>query len=211
MTSVLETSNTPAQSNPLRRLYDWVLGWADRPGSLWALFGISAAESSVFPIPPDPLLLALALGKPAKALRFAAICTLASVVGGIIGYGIGAGAWSAVGDWFFTYVPGVTESAFAEVESAFDEYGFAFVFIAGLTPIPYKVFTLSSGVFGLSFPVFVLASVLSRGLRFFLVAGLVYVFGPSIQAFIDKHFNKLAVAFSVLFVLGFAAIKVFLG
>ena len=215
MTDTSETAeadaSAPAPSkNPLRRLYDWVLHWADTPYGSPALFGISLAESSFFPLPPDPLLLALALGKPKRALRFAAVATLASVVGGIIGYGIGATAWNAAGDWFFQYVPGVSQEAFDEVEGLFERWGFAFVFLAGLTPIPYKVFTLSSGVFGFSFPIFVVASFLSRGLRFFAVAGLVYVFGPSIQSFIDRHFNRLAIAFAVLVVAGFAAIELLL-
>lgn len=196
--------------NPLRRLYDWVLHWADTPYGSPALFGISVAESSFFPLPPDPLLLALSLGKPKRALRFAAMATIGSVVGGIIGYAIGATAWSAAGDWFFQYVPGVSQEAFDNVEGLFERWGFAFVFLAGLTPVPYKVFTLSSGVFGLSFPIFVLASILSRGLRFFAVAGLVYAFGPSIQGFIDKYFNQLAIVFSVLVVAGFAVIELLL-
>lgn len=205
-----EATEAPPSKNPVRRLYDWVLKWADTKYGPAALFGISAAESSFFPIPPDPLLLALSLGKPKSALRFAGICTIASVLGGIAGYAIGAGAWNALGDWFFAYVPGVDEEAFAGVERLFDEYGFLFVFAAGLTPVPYKVFTLASGVFGFNFPIFVLGSVLSRGLRFFVVAGLVYIFGPTIQTFIDKHFNTLAVAFTVLLVLGFFAVRVLL-
>lgn len=209
-TAEADASATAPSKNPLRRLYDWVLHWADTPYGSPALFGISLAESSFFPLPPDPLLLALALGKPKRALRFAAVATLASVVGGIIGYAIGAMAWNAAGDWFFQYVPGVSQEAFDEVEGLFERWGFAFVFLAGLTPIPYKVFTLSSGVFGFSFPIFVVASFLSRGLRFFAVAGLVYVFGPSIQSFIDRHFNRLAIAFAVLVVAGFAAIELLL-
>lgn len=201
------SSASEESRNPIRRLYDWVLGWADTPYGSPALFGISLAESSFFPLPPDPLLLALALGKPKRALRFAGVATIASVIGGIIGYAIGAGAWSVAGDWFFQYVPGVSQEAFDRVEGLFTQWGFAFVFMAGLTPIPYKVFTLSSGVVGFNFPVFVLASFLSRGLRFFAVAGLVYVFGPSIQTFIDKHFNRLAIAFTVLVVAGFAVIE----
>lgn len=201
---------TSPSKNPLRRLYDWVLHWAETPYGSPALFGISLAESSFFPLPPDPLLLALSLGKPKRALRFAAVATIASVIGGIIGYVIGATAWSAAGDWFFQYVPGVTQEAFDEVEGLFERWGFAFVFLAGLTPIPYKVFTLSSGVFGFSFPIFVLASFLSRGARFFAVAGLVYVFGPSIQTFIDKYFNQLAILFAILVVAGFAVIELLL-
>jgi len=193
--------------NPFRALYDWVLHWADTPYGVPALFIISAAESSFFPLPPDPLLLALCLGASRKSLKFAGVCTIASVLGGILGYAIGAGAWHVTQDWFFAYVPGVTAEAFERVREFYDTNGFAAVFLAGLTPIPYKVFTLASGVFNINFAVFVLASTLSRGFRFFLVAGLVYRFGPSIERFIDQHFNRLVILFGVLFVGGFLMIE----
>lgn len=192
---------------PLRRLYDWVLHWAETPYGAPALFALALAESSFFPIPPDPLLVALCLGVPALSMRFAATATLASVVGGIIGYGIGAGAWHLLQDWFFAYVPGVSPESFTNVQSLYDRYDFWAVFLAGLTPIPYKVFTLSSGVFSINFGVFVIASVLSRGLRFFVVAGLIYRFGQPITRFIDRYFNLLAVAFGILLVGGFLLIE----
>ncbi len=198
------------RGNPIRRLYDWVLHWAETPYGAPALFILALAESSFFPLPPDPLLVALCLGAPKRAFRFAAIATAASVIGGMIGYGIGAGAWHLAQDWFFTYVPGVSAEAFEGVRDFYDRYGFAAVFMAGLTPIPYKVFTLASGVFSINFGVFVLASVLSRGFRFFLVAALIYRFGPPIERFIDQHFNKLAIGFSVLFVAGFVGLKLLL-
>ncbi len=190
-----------------RRLYDWVLSWADRPGGPWALGGLAFAESSFFPVPPDPLLIALALGRPRRSLTFAAICTLGSVLGGIAGYAIGWAVWAGVGDFFFAYVPGVTPEAFEAVRVLYDRYDFWAVFTAGLTPIPYKVFTLSSGVFHITFPIFLLASVLSRGTRFFLVAGLIYVFGPRIQGFIDRYFDLLVWAFFLLLVGGFLVIE----
>jgi membrane protein YqaA with SNARE-associated domain len=192
---------------PIRRLYDWVLHWAQTPYGPAALFLLALAESSFFPIPPDPLLLALCLGAVARSFRFAAIATVASVLGGVIGYGIGAGGWHLMQDWFFAYVPGVDAEAFARVQGLYDRYDFWAVFLAGLTPIPYKVFTLSAGVFSVNFGVFVLASVLSRGLRFFLVAGLIYRFGRPIASFIDRYFDLLAVAFGVLLVAGFLVIE----
>ena len=195
------------RDNPVRRLYDWVLHWADTRYGVPALFVISLAESSFFPLPPDPLLLALCLGAAKRSLKFAAVATVASVAGGMIGYGIGAGAWTFMQDWFFAYVPGVTPEAFEGVRDFYARHGFAAVFLAGLTPIPYKVFTLASGVFGINFGIFVLASILSRGFRFFLVAGLVYKFGTPIERFIDLHFNKLVIFFSALFVAGFVAIE----
>ena len=191
----------------LRRLYDWVLHWAETPYGVPALFLLAMAESSFFPIPPDPLLIALCLAAAKKSLKFAAVATLASVVGGIIGYGIGAGAWPMVDDWFFTYVPGVSPESFTRIQGWYDRWDFWAIFLAGLTPIPYKVFTLSAGVFSINFWVFVVASAVSRGLRFFIVAGLIYRFGPPIAAFIDKYFDRLAIAFGVLLVLGFVAIE----
>jgi membrane protein YqaA with SNARE-associated domain len=197
----------PGSSNPIRRLYDWMLSWAERPGGPIALGGLSFAESSFFPIPPDPLLLALALGKPRKSLVFAAICTLGSVLGGMFGYLIGWAVWGAVENFFFTYVPGVTPESFGTVQDWYQRWGFWAVFLAGFTPLPYKVFTLSSGVFAISFPIFLIASTISRGLRFFMVGALVYYYGPPIQRFIDRHFNRLAWAFSILLVLGFVALR----
>lgn len=194
----------------IRRSYDWVLHWAETPYGVPALFLIAFAESSFFPIPPDPLLLALCLGASRRSLRFAGVATLASVTGGMLGYAIGAGAWGVAQGWFFAYVPGVTPEAFEGVRVFYDRHGFAAVFLAGLTPIPYKVFTLASGVFGINFAVFVLASFLSRGLRFFILAALVYRFGPPIERFIDRHFDRLVLVFSVLLVGGFIAIELFL-
>ena len=192
---------------PIRRLYEWVLHWAETPYGLPALALLTLAESSFFPIPPDPLLMALCLGAASRSLKFATVATAASVAGGMVGYGIGALAWLGVSDLFFAYVPGVTPEAFVGVQDLYLRYDFWAVFFAGLTPVPYKVFTISAGVFSINFPIFVLASVLSRGLRFFLVAGLIYRFGPSISSFIDKYFNLLTWVFGVLVVLGFVAIE----
>jgi membrane protein YqaA with SNARE-associated domain len=202
------TGAAPQRSrNPVRRLYDWMLGWADKPSGPTALGAISFAESSFFPIPPDPLLIALALGRPRRALYFAAICTLGSVVGGIAGYAIGWFVWEQVNEFFFAHVPGVTPEAFRTVQEMYVRWGFWAVFIAGFTPLPYKVFTLSAGVFQIPFPIFVVASALSRGARFFILGTLVYFFGTPIQGFIDRHFDRLAWTFGVLLVLGFAAIR----
>jgi len=194
----------------VRRLYDWVLHWAETPYGPPALFLLALSESFFFPIPPDPLLIALCLGAAGKSLRFAAVATLASVIGGVIGYGLGAGLWHLAEGWFFTYVPGVTPEAFGRVQDLYDRYDFWAVFMAGLTPIPYKVFTLSAGVFAVNFPVFVVASVLSRGLRFFVIAGLIYRFGPPIARFIDRYFDRLAWGFGALIVIGFLVIELVL-
>jgi membrane protein YqaA with SNARE-associated domain len=199
----------PTKSGLVRRLYHWVLHWADTPYGLPALAVLSLVESSVFPLPPDPLLIALCLGATYRSLRFAAVATVASVLGGILGYALGALVWGSVSEFFFSgYIPGVTPESFATVQGYYEEWGFWTVFVAGLTPIPYKVFTISAGVFAINFPVFVLASVLSRGLRFFLVAGLVYRYGDSIRFFIDRYFNLLTWVFSLLLVLGFVLIRI---
>lgn len=194
----------------LRRLYDWVLHWAETRYGAPALFLLALAESSFFPIPPDPLLIALCLGAPGRALRFAAVATMASVVGGVIGYGIGAGAWQVMEGWFYAYVPGVTPEAFLRVQGLYDQYDFWAVFLAGLTPIPYKVFTISAGVFSVNFGVFVLASVLSRGIRFLILAGLIYLYGPPIARFIDRYFDWLAWGFGAVLLGGFLVIELLL-
>jgi membrane protein YqaA with SNARE-associated domain len=202
-----ETEAERRRPGPVRRMYDWVLSWADRPSGPTALAGLTFAESSFFPIPPDPLLLALALGRPQRALWFAFIATMASVAGGVLGYLLGWALWGAVGPFFFEHVPGVTPEAFERVRALYDEYDFLAIFVAGFTPIPYKVFTLSAGLFHISFPVFVVASTLSRGARFFLVAGLIYLFGPKIQVFIDRYFNLLVWLFTILLIGGFLVLR----
>lgn len=206
----LATPDHRKRTGLVRRLYEWVLHWADTPYGLQALAILALAESSFFPIPPDPLLIALCLGATRGALRFAAVTTASSVLGGILGYGIGAVAWGSVSGFFFEYVPGVSPEAFASVQSIYDEWDFWAIFVAGLTPIPYKVFTISAGVFEINFPVFVFASVLSRGLRFFLLAGLIYRFGNTLRSFIDRYFNLLTWVFGFLFVLGFVLIELVL-
>ena len=204
------SQDAPSQTgrpNLARRLYDWLLHWAHTPYGMPALVLVTFAESSFFPVPPDPLLVALCIAAPGRSLYFAAAATAGSVAGGITGYWIGAGGWHLVQDFFFVYVPGVSPEAFERIQALYDRWDFWAIFLAGLTPIPYKAFTLSAGVFRISFPIFVIASVLSRGLRFFVVAALIYRYGEPISDFVDRHFNRLTVGFGVLIVLGFAAIQ----
>ena len=196
-----------ARPGVVRRLYDWVLHWAHTPHGERALFALAFAESSFFPIPPDPLLMALCLGKPARAYRFALVVTVASVLGGVAGYAIGALAWDAMADAFFRWVPGVSPESFARVQALYDRWDFWAIFAAGLTPIPYKVFTISAGVFAVSFPVFMLASVVSRGLRFFLVAALIHRYGEPVSRFIDRWFNLLTWVFLALLLGGFLLVE----
>jgi len=188
-----------------KKLYDWVLSWAETPYGSWALFILAFSESSFFPIPPDVLLIALAVGKPEKSLKFALICSIGSVLGGILGYFIGWHFMSMLGEKIVAFY-GLTEKV-AYIGSLYHQYDAWAVGIAGFTPIPYKVFTITAGAFKINFFIFLLASAVSRSLRFFLVGGLIYKFGPHIQAFIDKYFNILAVVFTILLVGGFVLIK----
>lgn len=192
-----------------RRLYDWVLSFAHKKHSTTALFALSFTESSFFPIPPDVLLMPLCLGNRRKAFWFATVCTIASVLGAILGYAIGWGVWHAVDQIFYQYVPGFTEAQFNKVKGLYEQYNFWIVFIAAFTPIPYKVITVAGGVFGITMPAFLIASVVGRGMRFFLVAWLMWQFGPPIVKFIDKYFNLLCVVFTILLIGGFAALKYF--
>ena len=200
-------TDTVKKAGPVRRLYDWVLHWAETPYGVAALFMLALAESSFFPIPPAPLLIAHCLGAASKSLRFALIATSASVLGGIIGYGIGAGAWDLLEPWFYQYVPGVSPEAFEQVQAQYDRWDFWAIFLAGLTPIPYKVFTLSAGVFSINFGIFVVASVLSRSIRFFVLAVLIFKFGKPISSFIDRYFNLLAWIFGILLLGGFLMVE----
>lgn len=188
----------------MRRLYDWVLSWSDSPYGSWALFAIAFAESSFFPIPPDVLLVALAVGAHKKAFRFALICTAGSVMGGMLGYLIGWQFMALIGDRIVALF-GFADK-FARVEQLYNTWDAWVVFIAGFTPIPYKVFTIAAGLFTINFPIFVLASALGRAGRFCLVAGLIYLFGPTIKAFIDRYFNLVVTAFTVLLIGGFVLI-----
>jgi membrane protein YqaA with SNARE-associated domain len=189
----------------LRRLYHWVLHWAETPYGAWALFLLAFSESSFFPIPPDVLLIALAVAVPAKAFRYALICSLGSVLGGCFGYLIGWQFMAGVGYSIIEFY-GLTEKV-EYIRSLYNTYDAWAIGIAGFTPIPYKVFTITAGLFEINFPVFLIASFLSRSARFFLVAGLIYLFGPGIQRFIEKYFDILAVAFTILLVAGFIVIK----
>lgn len=193
----------------VRRLYDWVLSWAETRYGLPALGLLAFAEASFFPVPPDVLLMALCLALPTGAYRFALVATIGSVTGGMAGYAIGWGAWESVSHYFFQYIPGFSPEGFALVKGLFDQYDFWTVFAAGFTPIPYKIFTIASGAFQINLPVFVLASMVSRGLRFFLVAALFYYLGRPARELIEKYFNLLTVLFLALLIGGFVLIRYF--
>ena len=186
---------------PIRRLYDWVLHWADTKYGVPALSALSFAESSFFPIPPDPLLLALSVGRPSKALRFAFYTSLFSVLGGILGYAIGMFLMDSVGFRILEFYGAMDN--YETIKQLYQKHDAWAVAIAGFTPLPYKVFTIAAGAFDINFLIFVLASIFSRSARFFIEAGLVWKFGPGIKDFIDKYFNLLSIAFVVCLVGGF--------
>lgn len=189
----------------LRKLYDWVLRLAEHRHAPTALFGVSFAESSFFPIPPDIMLIPMILAERVKAWRYALITTVGSVLGGLLGYYIGAALFETVGKHIVEFY-GLSEKLDVFFEN-YKLYGALIVFVAGFTPIPYKVFTIASGVAGLSLPVFIVASFVSRGARFFIVAALLYFFGVPIRNFIERYLGILTVVFTVLLIAGFVAIK----
>lgn len=197
----------PAKPGIMRRAYDWTLSWAEHPGGQWALFGIAFAESSFFPVPPDVLLMALCVGAPIKAYRFALICAIGSVLGGMLGYMIGFGGYEVIGAPIVAFYHG--EAVMEKIRAWYEAYGFLGTLIAAITPIPYKIFTIASGVFGFPFFQFILASVLGRSFRFFAVATVFYFFGPAVKQWIERYFDWIAWAFMVLLIGGFVILKWF--
>lgn len=193
-----------------RRLYNWTLRLSETKHATWALFGISFAESSFFPVPPDVLLAPLCLGNRKKSMWFAAVTTIASVLGAIVGYMIGAYAWEATADFWFNNIPGFSQEKFDKVQGLYNEWGVWVLFVAAFTPIPYKVFTIVGGVMSQALLPFVLVSIAGRGARFFLVAGLLSWLGPRAEPYIDKYFNWLCLAFVVLAIGGVLVFKVLL-
>lgn len=198
----------------LNKMYKWLLHWAETPYGLIVLFIWALAESSFFPIPPDAFLIAMVLGARTKAFKFALVASIASVIGGILGYGIGHWLWwaqpdqySALAQFFFDKVPGFTTEQFRHIQHLYDDWNFWIVFTAGFTPIPYKVITISAGAFNINFPVFIIASTVSRAARFYLVSWLLWKFGQSINTFIEKYLGWLSIAFVILLAGGFYLIK----
>lgn len=201
--------------NIVKRLYDWMLSWGNSRWGALALFLFALAESSFFPIPPDVLLIALCLGVTSRSFRYGAICLTGSIVGAMIGYAIGffcwqntAGEYTALANRFFAHV--FSLESFLSVGELYDKYNFWIVFTAGFTPLPYKIFTITGGLFHINFAMFIFASIISRGLRFMLIAALIWKFGAPIKTFIDKYFNILAIAFTVLLIGSFFLVGKFL-
>ena len=187
----------------IRRLYNWVLELAKHPHALPALFLLSFAEATFFPIPPDALLLAMAVAAPQHALRFALVCTLGSIAGAVAGYLLGWGFWSQIDHLFYQFIPGFSEQAFTEMAARFAENTFVTIFTAGFTPIPFKIFTIAAGAAVVPFIAFLVGAAISRALRFYILAGLIRWCGPSVKDWIERYFNILTVIASVLLIVAF--------
>ena len=232
MDTTQENLNQTQETNPIKRLYNWVLHWADTPYGLLALAIISFMESSFFPIPPDVLLIALVLGAPTKWWRIATVCTIASVAGGMVGYGIGVFAWESAGIWIVENIthkeltvvngradiplPAYLVNSFKEslggayLFEVYDHWNSWIVFVFGLTPLPYKLVTITAGVARVDFGIFILASIGARALRFFAVAYILRLIGEPAKVFIEKHFNILTIVFVVLLIGSFMVVKLIL-
>jgi membrane protein YqaA with SNARE-associated domain len=185
----------------LRRLYDWVLKLAERPWAVWALAAVSFAESSFFPIPPDVMLIPMCLARRERAWFYACVCTVASVIGGLFGYAIGALLYDTLGRIIIEfYGYGSEAEAF---RTAYAEWGHWVILIKGLTPIPYKLVTITSGFASYDLFWFVVLSIITRGGRFFIVAAIVYRWGPPAREFVEKRLEWFALLFAVALIGGF--------
>ncbi|MBS8227413.1 YqaA family protein [Vannielia litorea] len=189
----------------LRSLYDWTISLATSPYALWALAIVAFIESSVFPIPPDVLMIPMVLATPRKAWLIAGIATVSSVLGGLLGYAIGALLFDSVGQPILTALG--KGDAMAEFNTRFNDFGFWAVLGAGITPFPFKVITIMSGWTGMPLATFVVTSIIARGLRFFIVAGLLWKFGAPIRDFIEKRLGLVFTLFLVILIGGFFLVK----
>ena len=190
----------------IRALYNWTMGLAEHPRALWALFLVSFVESSFFPIPPDILMIPMIIARPNKAWLIAGVCTIASVLGALLGYYIGWGLLETVGRPIIEFYG--KQDSFDEVAQLFNDNGAMAVIVAGVTFLPFKVVTIFSGVTGLSLPIFIGSAIFARALRFFVVAALLYKYGEPIRDFIEKRLGLMFVLFCVLLVGGFYVLKV---
>ncbi len=199
-----------AQRRPgvLKGLYRWVLHWADTPYGTPALFALSFAESSFFPIPPDVLQIALSVSKPRRSFYYAAVSVVASVLGAVLGWFIGFALWTTIGGFVMAHFGwlGFTQENFDTVADLYRQYGFMAILVAAFTPLPFKVFTITAGIFNIGLPVLLIASVLGRSARFFAVAACMYIFGPPVKELIDKYFELAMIVFAVLLIGGFVLI-----
>lgn len=202
-----EVAAPPVRRNVVRRLYDWVLHWAETPYGTPALAAISFAESSFFPIPPDVLQIALSVAKPRRSYFYAAVSAAASILGGVLGWLIGFLFWASLGEFFFRYVPGFSRETFQHVQDLYHDNAFLAILGAAFTPIPYKVFTIAAGVFEVPLMALVVASALGRSGRFFLVATFIYFCGPMAKNILERYFEWVTLALFAMLVGGFVVVK----
>lgn len=191
----------------MRRLYYWVLSWAHSRYGTPALFVISFTESSFFPIPPDVLQIALSVSKPRRSFYYALVSTIASVLGSILGWMIGYAIWELTSEFFFSYIPGFSAEKFEQVAELYQANAMLAILAAAFTPIPYKIFTVAAGACHVPLGVLVIASILGRGGRFFLVATAIYFFGEPAKRFLERYFELVTIAGFLLLVGGFMAMK----
>jgi membrane protein YqaA with SNARE-associated domain len=198
-----------ARRGLIRRMYDWVLSWADSRWGTPALFVISFAESSFFPIPPDVLQIALSAARPRWSFWYAAVSTVASVLGAILGWYIGYALWATLGDFFLAWVPGLDQEKMDKVGRLYETHAVWTILTAAFTPIPFKIITIAAGVFSQFVPLWTLVwvSLIGRAARFFLVATLLFFFGPVVREFIEKRLELVTIGLAILAALGFAAVK----
>ena len=189
----------------LRRLYNWTMGLAGHRHALWALAIVSFAESSIFPIPPDILMIPMLLARPNRAFLIASVCLIASVLGGIAGYAIGALFYDQIGAPILAALG--KADAMAEFNTRFNDLGFWPVLIAGLTPFPYKVITIMSGWTGLPLGTFIVTSIIARGIRFFVIAALLRQFGAPLRDFIERRLGLMFTVFIIILLGGFYAVR----
>ena len=198
------TPGAPLRSrseSPMKRLYRWTLHLAEKPYAPWALGVIAFAESSFFPVPPDVILIPMSLAKPRRAWIYALICTLGSVAGALLGYALGALLFETVGQWLIhLYGYG---ARVAELKTMFAQWGWAVILLKGLTPIPFKIVTITSGLLGYNLPLFVLLCLVTRGARFFVLALLLNTFGETIKRVLERYFGAFVVGLVVLVLVGF--------
>jgi membrane protein YqaA with SNARE-associated domain len=187
-----------------RSLYDWTLRLAHHRHAVRSMAAVSFAESSFFPIPPDVVLVPVVLANRDRAYWIATVCTVASVLGGILGYVIGAFLWESIGLWLAQLYH--LEEKMEDLRGLYGEWGTAVILIKGLTPIPFKLVTIASGVFSFNFPLFVLLAAITRGFRFFLIAFLLKKFGEPVQEFIERRLNLIGFAVLIALIAGFAAV-----
>ena len=199
--------STSPKKNLVRRLYDWVLSWAETRYGTPALFVLAFTESSFFPIPPDVLQIALSAGKPKRAFWYATVSLVGSVLGALLGFLIGYVFWETTKNFFFNYVPGFSRELFETVSGHYADNAFLAIFTAAFTPIPYKIFTIAAGVCQISLLTLIIASLIGRGGRFYLVAAVMFFFGPTVKHWIEKYFDILSIIFTVLLIGGFVLIK----